>query len=196
MMKSLIPFFFQTNLYSAFPHMSLVVCFIHLLALGQDKLSANATKCVFLSYFQLQLQLGYHCYSLNTHRYFVSVDVTFFKNSFMFPITHPPNSNVISLPLLYLVSDTLLVPPATPPRSLQVYTRRPHTNTEPPTDPSPMAPSTTLVLSSPVDLLIAIRKGTRFSYCQDSFRSSSPIYSYYEILAPVSFGYQECLPLW
>ena len=170
MMKSLIPFFFQTNLYSAFPHVSLVVCFIHILTLGQDKLSANATKCVFLSYSQLQR--GYHCYSLNTHQYFVSADVTFFENSFMFPITHPPNSDVISLPLLYLVSDTLLVPPTTPPRPLQVYTHRPRTNTEPPTDPSPMAPSTTLVLSSPIDLRIAIRKGTRSS------RNCHPIYNF------------------
>ena len=52
------------------------VCFVHILTLGQDKLSAKAMKCVFLSYSQLQR--GYRCYSPDTHRYFVSVDVTFF----------------------------------------------------------------------------------------------------------------------
>ena len=29
------------------------ICFIHILTLGQDKLSAKATKCVFLGYSQL-----------------------------------------------------------------------------------------------------------------------------------------------
>ena len=94
------------------------VCFVHILILGQDKLSSKATKCVFLGYSQLQR--GYHCYYPNTHRYFVSADVTFFENSFMFPITHPSSSYVISLPLIYPVLDTSPIPPATPPRPLQV----------------------------------------------------------------------------
>ena len=61
------------------------VCFVHILTAEQDKLSAKATKCVFLSYSRLRR--GYRCYS-NTHRYFVSTDVTFFENSSMFPTTH------------------------------------------------------------------------------------------------------------
>ena len=82
----------------------------------------------------------------------------------MFPITHPPSSYVISLPLLYLASDTSLVPPATPPRPLHIYTRLPRTDTRPSTDSSPMAPSsTTPILSSPTNLPIVIRKGTRSS---------------------------------
>ena len=79
--------------------MSLVVCFVHILTLRLDKLSAKATKSVFLGYSRLQR--GCRCYSPNTHRYFVSANVTFLEDSSMFLTTHPPSSNVISLPLLY-----------------------------------------------------------------------------------------------
>ena len=82
----------------------------------------------------------------------------------MFPTTHPPSSDVISLPLLYPVLDTSFVPLTTPPRPLQVYTRRSRTDTEPLTDSSPMTPSSpTPILSSPTDLPIAVRKGTHSS---------------------------------
>ena len=91
----------------------------------------------------------------------------------MFLTTHPPSSDVISLPLLYHISDTSFVPPTTPPRPLQVYTRRPHVDIGPSADSSPMAPSfMTSVLSSPIDLLIAIRKGTRSSH------NPYPIYNF------------------
>ena len=90
-----------------------------------------------------------------------SADFTFFENSSMFPINHPPHSNVISLPFLYPVLDTSPIPSATPPRPLQVYTRRPRTDIGPPTDSYPMAPSsTTPVLLSSTNLSIAIRKST------------------------------------
>ena len=115
------------------------VCFVHILTPGQDKLSAKATKCVVLSYSRLQQ--GYRYYSPDTHRYFISADVTFFENSSMFPLTHPPSAYVISLPLLYPVPDISSVTPATPPRLLQIYARHQHTDTEPPADSSPMAPS-------------------------------------------------------
>ena len=92
------------------------VYFAHILTHRQDKLSAKATKCVFLDYSRLQR--GYHCYSPNTNQYFVSTDVTFFENSSMFPTTHPPSSDVISPPRLYPVLDTSSVPPATPSRPL------------------------------------------------------------------------------
>ena len=88
------------------------VYFVHILTPRQDKLSAKATKCVFLDYSRLQK--GYRCYSPNTHQYFVFADVTFFENSSMFPPNHPPSSDVISLPFLYPVLDTSSVPPATP----------------------------------------------------------------------------------
>ena len=157
------------------------VCFIHILTPEQDKLSAKATKCVFLGYSRLQR--GYRYYSPDTHRYFVSTDVTFFENSSMFPITQPPSSNVISLPLLYPIPDTLIVPSATLPRPLQVYTCRPRIDTEPPANSSPMAPSTTSVLPSPADLPIAVRKGTRSS------RNPHPIYNfltYHRLSSPYS----------
>ena len=54
-------------------------CFVHILTPRQDKLSAKATKCIFLGYSRLQK--GYHCYSPQTHRYFLSADVTFFEDS-------------------------------------------------------------------------------------------------------------------
>ena len=158
------------------------VCFVHILTPEQDKFSAKATKCVFLGYSRLHQ--GYCCYSFDTHRYFIFADVTFFENSSMFLITHPPSSDVISLPLLYPVLDTSPVPTATPPRPFQVYTRRPRTDTGPPADSSPMAPSsTTPVLSSPADLPIAIRKGTRSS-C-----NPHPIYNfltYHHLSSPYS----------
>ena len=128
------------------PRVFSCVCFVYILAPRQDKLSAKATKCVFLGYSRLQR--GYRCYSPDTHRYFVSADVTIFENSSMFPTTHPPRFDVISLPILYPVLDTLSVSPATPPRPLQVYTRCPQTEIGPLTDSSPMAPlSPTSVLT-------------------------------------------------
>ena len=121
------------------PHVFGCAYFVHILTLEQDKLSAKAMKYVFFGYSRLQRD--YRCYSLDTHRYFVSNNVTFFENSSMFPTTLPPRSNVISLPLLYPVPDTSFVPPSTPPQPLQIYTRRPLINIGPPANSSPMAPS-------------------------------------------------------
>ena len=75
MIKSLIPFFFQTNISSTF-------CFVHILTPKQDKLLVKAKKCVFLSYSKLQP--GYRCYSPDTHRYFVSVMSHFLKTLLCF----------------------------------------------------------------------------------------------------------------
>ena len=83
------------------------VCFVHVLTLGKGKLSAKTTKCVFLSYSRLQR--GYCCYSLDTQQYFVFADVTAFENSSMFPITHPPSSNVISSSYSVFVSTLSFV---------------------------------------------------------------------------------------
>ena len=110
MIKSLIQFFFKTNLSSAFPLLSLVVSVLSIFfLLDNTSFQLKPRKCVFLSYSRLQR--GYRCYSPNTHRYFVSADVTLFKNSSMFPTTHPLGSDVISLPLLYLIQDISFVPP-------------------------------------------------------------------------------------
>ena len=62
-------------------------CFVHILTLRQDKLSAKDTKCIFLGYSRLQK--GYRCYSPQTHRYFLSADVTFFEDSPFFSSFFP-----------------------------------------------------------------------------------------------------------
>ncbi|RVW27700.1 Retrovirus-related Pol polyprotein from transposon RE2 [Vitis vinifera] len=64
-----------------------------------DKLSAKATKCIFLGYSRLQK--GYRCYSPDTHRYFLSVDVTFFEDSPFFSSSESlPISEVLPLPYI------------------------------------------------------------------------------------------------
>ena len=75
-------------------------CFVHVLTPGQDKLSAKATKCIFLSYSRLQK--GYRCYSPQTHRYFLSADVTFFEDSpFFFSSSESlPVTEVLPLPII------------------------------------------------------------------------------------------------
>ena len=85
-------------------------CFVHILTLGQDKLSTKATKCIFLGYFRLQK--GYCCYSPQTHRYFLSADVTFFEDS---PFSPPPSLFLLlksypfpSSPHLYLMMYLLV----------------------------------------------------------------------------------------
>ena len=75
------------------------ICFVHILTPGQDKLSAKATKCVFLDYSRLQR--GYRCYSPDTNRYFISVDVTFFEDSSFFSsVVRPSAPDVLSIPLV------------------------------------------------------------------------------------------------
>ncbi|RVW63729.1 Retrovirus-related Pol polyprotein from transposon TNT 1-94 [Vitis vinifera] len=157
-------------------------CFVHILTPGQDKLSAKAMKCLFLGYSRLSE--GYRCYSLETHRYFISGDVTFFEDSPFFSTTSEslPVSEVLPLPI---VSPTDVVPP----RPLQVYHRRPRVAAplpfvEAPADslPTPSA-SPAPTLPSPDDLPIAIRKGTR------STRNPHPIYnflSYHRLSSPYS----------
>ncbi|RVW87825.1 Retrovirus-related Pol polyprotein from transposon RE1 [Vitis vinifera] len=65
-----------------------------------DKLSAKAMKCLFLGYSRLQK--GYRCYSLETHRYFISADVTFFEDSPFFSTTSEslPVSEVLPIPIV------------------------------------------------------------------------------------------------
>ena len=80
------------------PHVFGCVCFVHILTPGQDKLFANATKCVFLSYSRLQR--GYRCYSHDTNRYFISVDVIFFEDSSFSSAVHPSALDVLSISLV------------------------------------------------------------------------------------------------
>ncbi|RVW93460.1 Retrovirus-related Pol polyprotein from transposon TNT 1-94 [Vitis vinifera] len=157
-------------------------CFVHILTPGQDKLSAKAMKCLFLGYSRLQK--GYRCYSLETHRYFISADVTFFEDSPFFSTTSE------SLPVSEVLLIPIVSPPdAIPPRPLQVYHRRPRVVAplpfpEAPADSLPIpSASPAPTLPSPNDLPIAIRKGTR------STRNPHPIYnflSYHRLSSPYS----------
>ena len=81
-------------------------CFVHILIPGQDKLSAKAVKCIFLGYSRLQR--GYHCYSPDTHRYFVSADVTFFELSSIF------SSHRLPVPRSYLYLSSFPFQPYPP----------------------------------------------------------------------------------
>ena len=139
------------------------VYFIHILTPGQDKLSAKATKCVFLGYSQLQT--GYRCYPTDTNRYFISADVTFFEGSSFFSSEEPPHvSDVLHVPLVLLSPNfpSPLIDVMTQP--LQIYTHRPHPLTGPLANSPFMPPSSPApVLQPPDDLPIAIRKGTRYN---------------------------------
>ncbi|RVW43683.1 Retrovirus-related Pol polyprotein from transposon RE2 [Vitis vinifera] len=105
-------------LYFLPPHVFGCTCFAHILTPGQDKLFAKAMKCLFLGYSRLQK--GYRCYSLETHRYFISADVTFFEDSPFFSTIFE------SLPVSEVLPIPIVSPPdAMPPRPLQVYHRRP-----------------------------------------------------------------------
>ena len=85
------------------------ICFVHILTPGQDKLSAKATKCVFLGYSRLQRD--YRSYSLDTNRYFISTDVTFFEDSSSFSSAVRPSAlDVLSIPLI-LPSPDFPFPP-------------------------------------------------------------------------------------
>ena len=121
-------------------------CFVHIPTPGQDKLSAKATKCIFLGYSRLQK--GYRCYSPQTHRYFISTDVTFFEDSPFF-------SSSESLP----ITDVLLLPIISPPifddvfsRPLQVYHCRHHAVVPLPSVEAP-ADSLPIISASPTPAL-------------------------------------------
>ena len=165
------------------------VCFVHILTLGQDKLSAKATKCLFLGYSRLQR--GYRCYSPDTNCYFISVDVTFFEGSSLFSSTVRPSApNVLSISLVLPSPNFPSPPTSVVTRPLQVYTRRPHPPTGPRVDSSFMPQSSLApVPQLSDDLPIAIRKGTR------STSNPHPVYnflSFYRLSLP-SFAFVSTL---
>ena len=148
------------------------VYFVHILTPGQDKLSAKATKCVFLGYSRLQR--GYRCYSTDTNRYFISTDVTFFEGSSFFSSEeHPHVSDVLHVPLVLPPLDFSSPPTDVVIRPLQVYTRRPRPPTRPLADSSSMPPSSLAPVPQPSDNLpIVIQKGTH-STC-----NPHPVYNF------------------
>ncbi|RVX14206.1 Retrovirus-related Pol polyprotein from transposon RE1 [Vitis vinifera] len=139
-----------------------------------DKLSAKATKCIFLGYSRLQK--GYRCYFLDTHRYFLSADVIFFEDSPFFSSSEfLPISEVLSLPYISPPpppSDALSCP-------LQAYHCRHRavapllSSAEVLDDLPPVPPiSPTPTLSSTDHLPITLWKGNR------STRNPHPIYNF------------------
>ena len=128
-------------------------------------------------------QKGYRCYSSETHRYFLSADVTFFEDSPFF-------STFESLSVSEVLLLSIIFPPdAVPSRPLQVYHRRhrivvPSSLAEVPANSFPIpSASPTSVLPPSTDLLIALRKGNRFT------RNPHPIYnflSYHQLSSPYS----------
>ena len=136
-------------------------CFVHILTHVQDKLSAKATKCVFLGYSHLQR--GYRCYSPDINRYFISVDVTFFEDSSFFSFAaRPPVSDVLSISLVLPSLDFPSPPIDAMTQPLQVYTSHPRPPTGPLVESSSMPPSSPAPVPQPSDdLTIVIQKGTR-----------------------------------
>ena len=172
MIRSLIRSCYLINLSFASLLVSLVVYFVHIPTPGQDKLSAKATKCVFLSYYRLQK--GYRCYSPDINRYFIYADVTFFENSSFFSsATRPHVSDVLSIPLVLPSLDFPSPPTDVVTQPLQVYIRRPRPPTRRLVESSSMPPSSPAPIPQPSDdLPIAIRKGTCSTY------NSHPVYNF------------------
>ena len=142
------------------PRVFSYVYFVHILTPRQDKLSAKATKCVFLGYSRLQR--GYRCYSIYTNWYIISVDVTFFEGSSFFSSEeHPHVSDILHVPLVLPLPNFPSPPTDAVIRPLQIYTRPHHLPTRPLADSSSMPPSSPApVPQPPDDLPIAIWKGT------------------------------------
>ncbi|RVW39844.1 Retrovirus-related Pol polyprotein from transposon RE1 [Vitis vinifera] len=129
---------------------------------NRDKLSAKATKCLFLGYSRLQK--GYRCYSSETYRYFLFADVTFFEDSpFFSTFESLPVSKVLPLPIISL-------PDVVPSYPLQVYHLHhcvavPPSLAEVPADSLPIPSTFPAPALPPTDLPIALRKvGCRWVY--------------------------------
>ncbi|RVW26876.1 Retrovirus-related Pol polyprotein from transposon RE2 [Vitis vinifera] len=131
-------------------------CFVHILTPGQDKLSAkpqNASSWDIPDFKRVIV------YSSETHRYFLSADVTFFEDSQFFSTSESlPVSEVLPLPIIS-------PPDAVPSRPLQVY--HPvmcHCSSffgEVPADSLPIpSASPAPALPPSADLPIALRKST------------------------------------
>ena len=164
--------FSDQPLYFLPPRVFGCICFVHILTPGQDKLSAKATKCIFLGYFRLHK--GYRCYSPKTHQYFLSADVNFFEDSPFFSSSESlPVSKVLPLPIISPpIFDVM------PSRPLQVYHRRHHVVVplpfvEVPVDLLPIPSASPTPALPPIDNLpIALRKSNR------STSNPHPIYNF------------------
>ena len=130
--------------------MSLVVFVLFIFSLLGETLSAKATKCVFLGYSLLQR--GYRCYSPDTNRYFIFVDVTYFENYSFFSSTKCPSvPDVLSIPLVLPSPDFPSPPTDVMTQPVQVYTRHPRPPTRPRVDSSLMPQSSPAPFPQPPD---------------------------------------------
>ncbi|XP_031278222.1 uncharacterized protein LOC116136688 [Pistacia vera] len=197
----------DTPLFSLPPRVFGSTYFVHIFPHGQDKLSAKSTKCIFLGYSRLQK--GYKCYSLATHRYFISADVTFFESSPFFP--HPLVESdlvvdVLPIPYVAFPPSSVSIPQSTTNTTLPVNNRLvpfigdPDVPTAVPkilVTTGPVPDSSNATVLSPADQFpIAIRKGMR------STRNPHPIYnflschrlypSYYAFVSTLSSVYVPC----
>ena len=102
-------FFPNQPLFCLPPRVFGCICFVHIHTPEKDKLSAKATKCVFLGYSRLQR--GYRCDSTDTNRYFISANVTFFEGSSFFSSEEHPHVSDISHVPLVLPSPDFPSPP-------------------------------------------------------------------------------------
>ena len=193
MIRSLILSYYLINLSFASLLESLVVFVLFIFSLLGKTNSLPKPRSIFLGYSRLQK--GYHCYSLDINRYFISADVTFFEDSSFFSSAARPSvPNVLSTPLVLPYPDFPSSPTNVVTRSLQVYTRRPHPPTGPRVDSSLMPQSSPTPVPQPSDdLPISIRKGTRSTsnphpiYNFLSFhRLSSPYFAFVSTLSSVS----------
>lgn len=182
-------------------------CFVHDLSPGRDKMSARAVKCVFLGYSRVQK--GYKCYSPSTHKFYTSADVTFFEDTPYFVTTGQQSDLdifpvVLPVPQVSMSPSSVVTPqadtstPSAPAPDMSryriTYERRPRrTVTDEPHD-SVSAGNETCDLvphpasspaSDPVDLPIALRKGSR------STRNPHPIYNFlsYHRLSPAYYAF-------
>ena len=146
------------------------ICFVHILTLSQDKLSAKATKCL-LGLFSPSK--GYRCYFPDINRYFISTNVTFFEDFSFSNAVRPPVLDVLSIPLILPSLDFLSPPADVVTRPLQAYTCRPCPPTRPLFESSSMPQSSLAPIPQPSDdLPIVIRKGTRSTY------NPHPVYNF------------------
>jgi hypothetical protein len=202
--------------FSLTPRVFGCIAFVHVLDPGRDKLSPRSRKCIFLGYSRTQK--GYRCYNLDSCRYFVSADVTFFESTPFFSspgqclspdlISSREGEGSFSSPTLpiLLFSPPLQVPLASPPNPpLQVYQRSQdrrvvsyHPDTTFSLSEVP-APSSSIPKTD--DLLIALRRGKRTCTQQPiahflSYNHVSPcLHSFACILSSISIpsSYKQAL---
>ena len=171
MIKSLILTYYLINLSFASLLVSLVVFVLFIFSLLGKTNSLPKPQSVFLGYSSLQR--GYHCYSLDTNRNFISTDVIFFEDSSFSSTVRPSVPDVLYIPLVLPSPDFPSPPTNVMTRPLKVYTRHPRPPSGLHVDSSLMPQSShALVLQPSDDLPTSIRKGTR------STSNPHPVYNF------------------